>query len=151
MNHCWAGGLVPPQKCMHQEAVNPPPPSICLRLLFPAKQTTRFPMRASQPPHSVLSGHALHTARWKQLKHHFLKGVFVRRGEQGSDSAQLLAQNQWVCYKSACRSCLTFFWMNALIHSTDEQLCSDLILIHLLIHASKPTIRGEVEKEWKLP
>lgn len=44
---------------MHQEAVNPPLPAVCLRLLFPAKQTTRFPMRASRPPHSVLSGHAL--------------------------------------------------------------------------------------------
>lgn len=59
MSHSWVGGIVPPLRCMHQEAVNPPLPSICLRLLFPAKQTTRFPMRAPRPPHSVLSGHAL--------------------------------------------------------------------------------------------
>lgn len=59
MSHGWVGGVVPPQRCMHQEAVNPPLPSICLVLLFPAKQTTRFPMRAPRPPHSVLCGHAL--------------------------------------------------------------------------------------------
>lgn len=64
MSHGCAGGIVPPQRCMHQEAVNPALPSICLRLLFPAKQTTRFPMRATDPPtHDVLSGHALQASQ----------------------------------------------------------------------------------------
>lgn len=50
MSHGRAGGIVPPLRCMHQEAVNPLLPSVCLWCLFPAKQTTRFPMRAPLGP-----------------------------------------------------------------------------------------------------
>lgn len=74
MSHCWAGGIVPPRRCMHQETVNPPPPSICLRLLFPAKQTTRFPMRAPGP-HTASSVEMLygHHSQMKTVKTPFLK------------------------------------------------------------------------------
>lgn len=57
------GGIVSPQKYMHQEAVNPPLLPICLHLLFPTKQTTRFPTRAHATPHpphpAHPSGHGL--------------------------------------------------------------------------------------------
>lgn len=52
-----------------------------------------------------------------------------------------------MCDKSACRSGLTLFWTNALIHFTDKQLCSNLILIHLVIHASGSTVWQEVERK----
>lgn len=150
MSHSWAGGIVPPQRCTHQEAVNPPP-SICLRLLFPTKQTTRFPMRAPGP-HTASSVDMLYRrhSQMKTVKTQFLKMVCLCGGQQGLDSAQLLEQQETVCYKSACRSCLSFFWINAVIHFTDKQFSSNFILIHLLIHASKPTTQGEVEKEWEL-
>lgn len=155
MSHDWTGGIVPPRRCMHQEAVNPPLPAVCLRLLFPAKQTTRFPMRASRPPHSVLSGHALRApSQMKTFKTSFFKKkkkVCLCRGASESlYSAQLLAQNERVCDKSTCRSCLSLLWINVLIHFADKQLCSNFILIHLWIHASTPTTPRPVEKEPEL-
>lgn len=156
MNHCWAGGIVPPLNlyaagsCKSSLAI--PPPPICLRLLFPAKQTARFPMRvfrrADHTPsplttstrHAVLS-RTCFTGRRHQMKAvqtpFFCWGVRGARcgGQEGrSDSAQLPAQRRRACHKSACRSGLTLFWTNALIHF--KQLHSNLILIHLVIHAS---------------
>lgn len=77
----WQVGLSPAQKCMHQEAVNPPPSSICLHLLFAAKQTTRFPMGAPGP-HATSSVEMLygHHTQMKTVKMPFLKGVFVWQG-----------------------------------------------------------------------
>lgn len=102
MSHGRAGGIVPPQRCMHREAVNPPLPSICLRLLFPAKQTTRFPTRAQDP--RTMSSVGMLYRRHSQMKPvktpFFLKGAFVWSGEQGLDSAQLRSKRR---YKSPCR------------------------------------------------
>lgn len=95
MSHGGAGGLVPPRRCMHQEAVNPSLPSICLRLLFPAKQTTRFPTRVPGP-HTAFSVDMLYGrhSQMKTVKTPFLKRcVLCGREEQGLDTAQLSAQN----------------------------------------------------------
>lgn len=77
---------------------------------------------------------------------------FVRRGERGwdSDVAEILAQNERMYYKSACRSCLSFFWIKGVINFTDKQLSSNCTLIHLLIHASKPTTLGQEVWKWEL-
>lgn len=84
MSHCRAGGIVPPRRCMHQEAVNPPPPSICLCLLFPAKQTTRFPMRVPGP-HTASSVDMLYGRhnQMKTVKMLFLKRCVCAEGRAG--------------------------------------------------------------------
>lgn len=89
-----------------------------------------------------------------------VKTPFLKRGsvfvcvveggcvEQDLDSAQFFAQNERMCYKSACRSCPSFFWINVLIHSlVDKQLHLDFTLIYLLIHASNPTPLGQMVKK----
>lgn len=86
MSHDWAGGIVPPWRWVHQEAVNPPPPSICLRLLFRAKQTTRFPMRAPSP-HTASSADMLYGShsQMKTVKTPFLKKVCLCRWESEAE------------------------------------------------------------------
>lgn len=134
------------QRCMHREAVNPPLPSICLHLLFPAKQTTRFPVRVPDPQamslvDTVFTGV---TARWKQLKHHFFKGLFVWSREQGLGSAQLRYRR---CFKIDMSMIAVIpLWVNDLIHFNNKQLCSAFILIHLLIRTSKPTTHCREKK-----
>lgn len=140
-----AGGIVPPRRCMHQEAVNPPPPSICLRLLFPAKQTTRFPMRAPGPRSAASSADMLYGRhrQMKTVKTPFLKRCVCaqRRAGLGPGLSYSHQTRRRAINRRADRA-LSFFWIRALIHSTDKQLRSNFILIHLPVHASP----GQVEK-----
>ncbi len=82
-----------------------------------------------------------------------VKTPFLKRCVCTDERARLrfssvICTKKEVCYKSAWRSCLSFFWINPLIHFTDKQLCSNFILIHLHFHASKST--AGVKKEWDL-